>query len=435
MSGQSLKVGVYDRAERASFRSAGRPGLDIGGDGRGCNTVAGSFEVRDIGFASSGAVSRLHLLYEQHCEGGPAALFGEVRYREPVVAGPAPESSSVTWPITYAGAASTVVPVTVRAAGRSVRIASAKVTGVDAAAFPVRVDECTGRTLSAGASCQVLLRFAPTGAGPRSAQLTLVDGAGRATPVQLDGSARPGTTGLQIVGDPGDFVSGGRSYAFSPATARFRVDGTRQRISASVDSGGTGFSIDLGAAPGDVLAPGTYDGAQRFPFNGSAPGLSVDGNGRGCNTLTGSFTIAQAVFSPVDGSLEHLRATFEQHCEGFDAALRGTLTFQAAADTVGPARVTGLSATSTSDGVRLRWTDPGGDARRTVVRALPGTTAPTRADAGLAVPVSKTTAEATRLASGTAYAFAVFRVDATGNVGPAAVVRATTPGTSATLEG
>jgi hypothetical protein len=48
----------------------------------------------------------------------------------------------------------------------------------------------------------------------------------------------------------------------------------------------------------------------------------VDGNGRGCNTLTGSFTISNVVFGPF-GYVQTLDATFEQHCEGSEPALRG----------------------------------------------------------------------------------------------------------------
>jgi hypothetical protein len=46
--GQPLVPGVYEHAERAAFRSAGHPGLDINGDGRGCNDVGGAFAVRDL---------------------------------------------------------------------------------------------------------------------------------------------------------------------------------------------------------------------------------------------------------------------------------------------------------------------------------------------------------------------------------------------------
>src|SRR4051812_49333148 len=53
--GQALVPGVYDGAQRASFRSGGHPGIDISGDGRGCNTDTGRFEVRDLARAADGA--------------------------------------------------------------------------------------------------------------------------------------------------------------------------------------------------------------------------------------------------------------------------------------------------------------------------------------------------------------------------------------------
>src|SRR5438445_7090956 len=45
-SGKQLEVGEYEGAER--FAGAGTPGLDIGGDGRGCNEDLGRFIVKDI---------------------------------------------------------------------------------------------------------------------------------------------------------------------------------------------------------------------------------------------------------------------------------------------------------------------------------------------------------------------------------------------------
>ena len=50
----------------------------------------------------------------------------------------------------------------------------------------------------------------------------------------------------------------------------------------------------------------------------------MSGNGRGCNTLTGSFEVFEAQYS-ADGTPTRLRASFVQHCEGVTAALRGTI--------------------------------------------------------------------------------------------------------------
>src|SRR3954471_22426710 len=109
--GQTLAPGVYDRAQRAAFREAGRPGIDISGDGRGCNEDAGRFEVRDLSVAADGTLQRLWIVYEQHCEGGTAALFGEVRLGEGGQLAPA----VTRWPTSDVGRNGTVVPVTLQA--------------------------------------------------------------------------------------------------------------------------------------------------------------------------------------------------------------------------------------------------------------------------------------------------------------------------------
>jgi hypothetical protein len=70
-----------------------------------------------------------------------------------------------------------------------------------------------------------------------------------------------------------------------------------------------------------LLVPGTYADAHRYPFNGTGPGLSLYGDGSGCNTVTGSFTVTKSVF--VGSYVQTFDATFEQHCEGGPAATRG----------------------------------------------------------------------------------------------------------------
>jgi hypothetical protein len=71
----------------------------------------------------------------------------------------------------------------------------------------------------------------------------------------------------------------------------------------------TGDQHAVGALPSD----GTH---------GAGPGVSLDGNGRGCNTLTGTFTVLDAVFGR-NGYVQTFDATFEQHCEGGETAARG----------------------------------------------------------------------------------------------------------------
>jgi hypothetical protein len=63
-------------------------------------------------------------------------------------------------------------------------------------------------------------------------------------------------------------------------------------------SGDTTWTLDFAAPQGQALAAGTtHDNAARYPFQTSTePGLSLYGDGRGCNTVTGSFTVNKAVF-------------------------------------------------------------------------------------------------------------------------------------------
>ncbi|MEU4166063.1 hypothetical protein AB0F46_04135 [Streptomyces sp. NPDC026665] len=80
--GEKLRPGVYRNAERAAFRTGRSPGLDVSGDGRGCNTVYGQFSVNQIETDADGTVTLLDATYTQHCESATApALTGVVKYR------------------------------------------------------------------------------------------------------------------------------------------------------------------------------------------------------------------------------------------------------------------------------------------------------------------------------------------------------------------
>jgi hypothetical protein len=78
-AGSPPTVGVYEGATR--FGGPAQPTLDVGGDGRGCNSVAGRFEVFEAEFAPDGTPLVFSADFEQHCEGADPALFGSIRYR------------------------------------------------------------------------------------------------------------------------------------------------------------------------------------------------------------------------------------------------------------------------------------------------------------------------------------------------------------------
>jgi len=76
-----LATQVYENAERWPFQDAGHPGFDVSGDGRGCNTVSGSFQIEDLQ-ESGGTLHSFTATFEHHCEGGAPALRGCVHFSQ-----------------------------------------------------------------------------------------------------------------------------------------------------------------------------------------------------------------------------------------------------------------------------------------------------------------------------------------------------------------
>jgi hypothetical protein len=136
-----------------------------------------------------------------------------------------------------------------------------------------------------------------------------------------------GSGSLSFSGDAGDYISQGRPHSFSVANKdKITVTSNKDQNSIAVSVNGVdGSWWTLNLADGKALKAGRYTGAIRYPFNEAGqPGLDLSGDGRGCNTLTGSFDIAQVVFGP-NGYVHKLDATFEQFCGSSEFAARGEI--------------------------------------------------------------------------------------------------------------
>lgn len=142
-------------------------------------------------------------------------------------------------------------------------------------------------------------------------------------------SVVPTSWSLQMTSDAGDYIGQGQTWSHA-APDRASASASPSLITLSVDTpdAATWWTTDFAAPPGKTLHTGTYTGARRYPFNDGAPGFAHGGTGRGCNELTATFTIHELVFG-AGGRLQRFRATFEQHCEGAEPALRGTWDFTA----------------------------------------------------------------------------------------------------------
>ena len=76
-TGQHLQAGIYDTMR---FADSTHAGLDVFGDGRGCNTSTGILTISAVTFDGAGNAKALSATFEQHCEGAPAALHGTIHY-------------------------------------------------------------------------------------------------------------------------------------------------------------------------------------------------------------------------------------------------------------------------------------------------------------------------------------------------------------------
>lgn len=81
---QTLTPGSYENATRWPFQATDRPGLDFSGSGRGCNQLAGRFEILEVVYDASGNVTKFAANFEQHCELFMPPLLGMIRYNSDV---------------------------------------------------------------------------------------------------------------------------------------------------------------------------------------------------------------------------------------------------------------------------------------------------------------------------------------------------------------
>jgi len=132
---------------------------------------------------------------------------------------------------------------------------------------------------------------------------------------------------LYMLSQPGDYIGQGQVTDIDTTTHTFSAQKNYDNGVSIRVNGSTWWYLDF-AAPGEVeLTQGIYEGAVRWPFQSiTQPGLSVSGNGRGCNTLTGQFTVHEVSYNS-DGTIGQFAADFEQHCSGAEPGLFGAIRF------------------------------------------------------------------------------------------------------------
>lgn len=139
--------------------------------------------------------------------------------------------------------------------------------------------------------------------------------------------------------DRGDYIGAGATRFLSGNASTLRATSNiKSRINGSYEGQEEQHSIwwymSFATADDKELVPGVYENATREPFKPEAGnGLSISGNGRGCNTLKGSFEIFEIEFTEVANAdegydkytISKLALDYVQHCEGNEPAMRGKI--------------------------------------------------------------------------------------------------------------
>lgn len=139
---------------------------------------------------------------------------------------------------------------------------------------------------------------------------------------------------MSFVSDAGDYVGQGMTRTYPLNNGNFTSKphvGEGSGITMNYDPrpvDGNWWRLNFAAPSGTALLTGEYRDARRYPFQpASQPGLDFSGFGRGCNQLSGEFTIAQLERERIDGFPQRVDAVFEQHCEHVVPALRGSIDY------------------------------------------------------------------------------------------------------------
>ena len=226
-AGQTLTTGTYVNAQRAPFQDSSHPGIDVSGNGIGCDTETGSFTINSI----APDLSTFSVDYQADCEGNPASRSqGEIRYQvDPSTVAIVPVARTAYFPSTNDGATSSTTATLYNLATGPVTIASATVTsGSDA----FHVEPFTCGTLAVGSHCDIGLSFTPTEAGPTTGVLTVTDTTGQAYLVTLQGTGVP----TLKVSTPARIYGYG---ALVTVTARVRGGSPNSNVTMARTSGAT----------------------------------------------------------------------------------------------------------------------------------------------------------------------------------------------------
>ena len=281
-TGGLLHVGTYTTQRGAD---ATHIGLDIDGDGRGCNQDSGTLDIEQVTYDDSNAITAFAASFSQQCEGTEFPATGEFRFNSTVVPGPAASSSPGrldfgTLPV---GLPSTKTITVNSNGGSDEHFGTATITG--SADFAITQDTCSDKTLPTGTSCVIGVTVTPSSTTVSIATLALADAsAAFVVSATLSVTGKIGSKGTYYPLAPDRLLDTRKSGSHplgSGATTQLQISG----LGGVPASGASAVVLNLtvtGATAGGYMTV--------YPTGGSLPTASSINFKRG-QTLANGLTV------------------------------------------------------------------------------------------------------------------------------------------------
>jgi hypothetical protein len=115
---------------------------------------------------------------------------------------------------------------------------------------------------------------------------------------------------LRFESSSGDYIGQGKSYSYEKGD--LTLNSYQGGVQCQVNPFGN-WTLLLGAGRGRNLEVAEYRGAKRHPFSEESPGIELNGNGRGCNRISGEFRVWE--FERKGNTVVRFAVDFVQRCE------------------------------------------------------------------------------------------------------------------------
>lgn len=128
---------------------------------------------------------------------------------------------------------------------------------------------------------------------------------------------------LYIESTPGDYIGQGRTELYAATDSSLTLSEASGVVRLRVDRDASWWEVNVSGPDAQwLLQPGLYDQLARWPFHNPVEGgLSMSGEGRGCNRLAGAFAVDRVVYE--NDRLQAVEVRFVQRCEETGPPLYG----------------------------------------------------------------------------------------------------------------